>query len=184
MAVMATSPMLTREDLDALPEDGLRHELIQVLRQSIVAPAQINSRQRGLGLRASGPHRHAIQFPRQGHVFTGGRGGDQIQVLEHEPQVAPTQHGQLRGSLSPGGLTCDAYCTARGQIQTACEIEQRRLAGPAGPHHGDQLPRANRQGHITQGDDLDRPCCVDALTPIGAMSAAFYVPHATWIFKT
>ena len=28
MAVMATSPMLTREDLDALPDDGLRHELI------------------------------------------------------------------------------------------------------------------------------------------------------------
>jgi Uma2 family endonuclease len=25
---MATSPMLTREDLDALPDDGLRHELI------------------------------------------------------------------------------------------------------------------------------------------------------------
>jgi Uma2 family endonuclease len=37
MAVMASSRLLTRAELDALPEDGLRHELIDG--QFVMSPA-------------------------------------------------------------------------------------------------------------------------------------------------
>ena len=86
-------------------------------------------------------HRHA-------HIFERGQGGDQVVHLEHEAHGPGAETVQI---VLPGQIVPVDDHLARGRlVQRADQVEQRRFAAAAGPHHGHKLGLLNAEVHVIQ----------------------------------
>src|SRR5262249_5078887 len=95
------------------------------------------------------------------HVFDRAGTCQEVEVLEHEAQLAVADGGALvrrqRRYIRAGQLV-RAAC---GPVETADDVHERRLAGPRGTHDGDELARVDVHRHSAQCLDLDVTELVD-----------------------
>lgn len=74
------------------------------------------------------------------HVLRGSERRQQVEGLEHETDPVPAQECERpfaeSGEVGPG----DGDGARRRTVQARGALEQRRLPGPGGPHHGGEGP--------------------------------------------
>src|SRR5262249_38056222 len=73
------------------------------------------------------------------HVLQRGQLGEQVEALEDEPDARVTQRRKPRVGEAAQPLAQDLHLSLVGAVQTAQDVEQRALAGPALPLDGDEL---------------------------------------------
>ncbi len=108
-----------------------------------------------------GSHRCLGNFGHRGNVFPRGQAGNQVVELEHEADVMAAVTGQFPVI---GGTQLHVAIThlARGRhVESAENIEQRRLAGAGGAQHHHQLAGIEIQIDAAQGMHLDFTLIVD-----------------------
>ena len=92
----------------------------------------------------------------QGNVFKGGKGVQQIAVLEDEAQPLPAEAGEGPAPQAGQLLPIHLDGTGGGPVDGGDAVEQGGLAGAGGPHDPHILPRLQGQVHAVQGAG-DRP---------------------------
>ncbi|AKT39237.1 uncharacterized protein CMC5_084820 [Chondromyces crocatus] len=147
------------------PRDG--HALLlpsgQLRRRVPLAPREPHVGQRLQRLRPPLARGDPPVHQRQLHVLRRGRARQQVEALEHEPQVVPPQQRELierqRAHLHPP----EPVRARRRPIQAAQDVHAGRLARPARPHHGHELPLLDLQAHPGERAHLGVTAPVDAL---------------------
>jgi hypothetical protein len=88
-------------------------------------------------------------------VLAGGEARNQVVELEHETHVATTICGErgFVGARQIGVLVYDL--AASRQIETADDVQERRLSGSGRPEQDDELSSVERQAYLTQCMNLD-----------------------------
>src|SRR5215471_13471315 len=91
-----------------------------------------------------------------GHLDVLGRGGgrDEVVALEHEPERLAAQPGQLVPAEARHILAQEAVRAARGAIEAAEDVHQRRLSRTRRADDGDELALVN--GQVDAVQHLDR----------------------------
>ena len=90
---------------------------------------------------------------REQDVLLGGERRDQVVGLEDEADLVAAQPGQ-RLVLELGEvLVADEHRALVGGVERGAAVHQRRLAGPARPHHGGELAGRQVEGDVVEGDD-------------------------------
>ena len=87
----------------------------------------------------------------QGNVFKGGKGVQQIAVLEDEAQPLPAEAGEGPAPQAGQLLPIHLDGTGGGPVDGGDAVEQGGLAGAGGPHDGDELPPLHGEAHPVQG---------------------------------
>ena len=98
--------------------------------------------------------RHAVEVLRQHHVFERGQVRDQVELLEYEAHGVGAKAGQLGAGQSGGIHGIDAHRAVRGLVETAQDIQQRRLARSRRTH--DRDPLAGFRGEADAVERLHR----------------------------
>ena len=102
-----------------------------------------------------------VEGERQRGVLGGGQHRDEVEELEDEAEPTAAQLGdRLVGHGGDVG-TVDEHLAARRPVQPADEVEQCRLAAPAGPHDRNELALLDRQTHAIQSRDGGIAAAVD-----------------------
>ncbi len=98
---------------------------------------------------------HAVEEEREGRVLGRREGGEEVEELEHEAQVAPAESGQ--GVVRHGAqvLAQDADRARGGEVERANHVEERRLPGARRPGDRQHLARLDGEVHAAQRVDLD-----------------------------
>ena len=97
----------------------------------------------------------AVVEQRQLDVVERRRPRQQVEALEHEPDLAVPDRSRVRPSTC-ARRPCRRGCTAaRRAIEAAEDVHQRRLAGPRWPGHRDELARLDVQVGAAKRPDRD-----------------------------
>ena len=90
----------------------------------------------------------------QGHVLVHVEKWDQVEELEDEARLLASKASRLRVAQAAYYLTVEYDFAAGRSVESAEQLEQSALAGPRGPHQGDELTSANLERHPSQGLDV------------------------------
>ena len=80
-----------------------------------------------------------------------GEGVQQIEFLEHKPQIIPPEGGQLILRNFGQGLAVEQDLTGGRTIQGGQDVQQGGLAGAGLAHDGHIFSRFHREIHVAQG---------------------------------
>ena len=78
---------------------------------------------------------------------------DEVEALEHEPDVMAAQPAQLGVVETADVLTCDPHDAGGRAVEGPDQVKQRRLPGAGGAHHGHELTR--RDGEVDVAERVD-----------------------------
>jgi hypothetical protein len=116
---------------------------------------------------------------RQHHVLDHRQRGQQLEELEHQPDVLPPPAGQLglrqRTKLGAG----DANRSGRGPIDAGDQVQQRSLAAARPPHDRDELALGDREAEVVDRDDLARGQRV-RLDDVAQLDHGFHGVNLRW----
>ena len=124
-----------------------------VFGKSVRAAREAELRRAARGCAAAPPPRaNAVQRQRQLDVLADRQGRNEVEGLEHEAEALPPPARPLglgqRGEI--GAVDADAACV--GGLEAADQAQQRRLAGAAATHDGNELPALDGQaGAVENG---------------------------------
>ena len=136
-----------------------------------VSPTRSSSsaaRRRADARRAPGQQRGQL------HVLHGGELVHQVEGLEDEPDVGPPHPGQRLLAQLVDAAPRQPHLPGRRALQAAQQVQQRRLAATARPHHGERLARGDLQLDPIEGAHEARSLAVLLLQPARAQDR----PHA------
>jgi len=119
----------------------------------IGAVAQVDQGQQVGEALAVAPNRLAIDQQRQGDIFNGGQGRQQVIELEDESYLAPAEAGDLVVTELRERLSGQDHLPRAGLVQASQQVEQRGLARPGGTHDGDELTALDAEVDAIQGGD-------------------------------
>ena len=102
--------------------------------------------------------RQLRQQQRQLDVLLGRQHGQQVVELEDEPDVLRAPLRELAAAQRADGHAVDLDGAARGRVESADQVQQRRLAGPRRPHQRQKVALRDFE--------------VDALEHVDALAAA------------
>jgi len=88
---------------------------------------------------------------RQLHVFDRGGARQQVESLEHEPDLAVANRRQLVVREVGDVTAVEQVASARRAVEAAEDVHERRLAGPGRPDDGDELAPADVEGDAAEG---------------------------------
>jgi hypothetical protein len=88
-----------------------------------------------------------------GGVVENGHTVQQEELLEHEPDVAGAQRGQLAIAQHRRVVPGDPDGALVRRVERADHVEQRRLSGARAAHDGQHLARGDGQADAAQGLD-------------------------------
>jgi len=91
---------------------------------------------------------------RQLHVLERGLAGQELEVLEHEPQLVEPDIGHLVGGALGDILPVDQELAAGRLIEAPDDVHQRRFAGSGRSHDGDVLALLHREVHILKNRNV------------------------------
>ena len=129
-------------------------DLVGVFFQQVLeAQAAGQGQQQPLHLLEPLPRQHQGQED----VVLDGEGVQEIEVLEHEPQMVPAEGGELPLPDGDYILSVQQHLPAGGLVQSGQDVEQGGLAGAGLPHDGHVFPGLHREVDIDQGMDLLAP---------------------------
>ena len=115
-----------------------------------------------------GPRRASGQQRRQLDVLDGGELLHQVEGLEDEADIGAPHPGQGLLADVVDAATVQPDLTARGPVQPAEQVQQRRLPAAAGPHHRHRLPGADVEVDPVDGAHQSFPLAVVLSQPAGA----------------
>ena len=97
---------------------------------------------------------------RKSHVVGHVKGGNQVEILENEPDVGVAEGRQLAVAQSRGVGPRD-FDSALGRfVEQSDDIEQRGLAAPRGAHYAYEFPFVDCEVNILESESLDFACAV------------------------
>jgi hypothetical protein len=117
----------------------------------------------------------ARQQQRQFDVFLRRQHRHQVIELEDETDVVAAPRRQLPGAHRVDALPVDVNLTAAGRIQSADQVEQRRLARTRWAHQRDEVALVDVQVDAVQHLDLFRA----ALVGLGEVANADQCRHGS-----
>src|SRR5208337_4314147 len=97
----------------------------------------------------------------QFHVLKGIGASEQIESLEHKPQVVAAQAGSLLSAQRPNVNATKKIRAARRRVEASKHVHCGGLARAAGAHHGNKLAETNLEAHASQRADLAFARAVD-----------------------
>src|SRR5487761_1053765 len=135
-------------DSDPLPFPA--GQLVGPVAEAVAEPDPVQglARLRAPGGGAPAPVQHAV-----GHVVQHGQPVEKEKLLEHEPEPAGPQAGQLAVGHRRGILPGDPHRPAGGPFQGAHHVQQRALARPRGADDRGQLAGVDPQVDPGQRND-------------------------------
>ena len=83
-----------------------------------------------------------------------GEGVQQVEILEHEPQIIPPEGGQLILRDFGQGLAVQQDLTGGGTIQRGQDVQQGGLTGAGLAHDGHVFSCFHCEIHVAQGFHL------------------------------
>ena len=91
-----------------------------------------------------------VQFQREGDVFAGGEGGDEIELLKDDADAAAAEEGELAFGHSGERFTGNFYEAGRRAVQGRAEVEQGGFAGTGGAHDGKKFAGGHGEINATE----------------------------------
>src|SRR5579884_97137 len=156
---------LVGQDQARLGDQGAshRHPLLlparQLRRPVVLAISEADGGQRGQrSLAAVG--RAGVE-QRQLDLLDGRHAGQQVEALEDEAQLAVADRRQLVVGEAGHLDAVELVATARGLVEAADGVHQRRLARARGAHDRDEFAAADADRHAAQGMHFDVAESVD-----------------------
>ena len=116
---------------------------------------------------------------RHHHVLERGQLGKQVIELEDEPERAVAQSVAMPFRTVVDALAIEQDRPRIGGVEQAEDVQQRALARPAGPHHGDHLAALDLQIDPAQHRDLVLPLPV-ALAQTDRREMTCHRPRLPW----
>ena len=89
---------------------------------------------------------------RERDVLADRPGREQLEVLEDDPDLCGAARGPCAAGRGRGPARRRTTSPARGQLVADEQLEERRLAGARRPDEEDELPSAEGQVDVAQGD--------------------------------
>jgi len=102
----------------------------------------------GVGLRGA-----AVDEERQRDVLAGGKGGQEVVVLEDDAHAAAAEDGALAVGHGGEAVALDAEFAGGELGEAANEVEEGALAGAAGAHDGGEGAGGHLEVDAVKGDD-------------------------------
>ena len=126
----------------------------------------------GLGLL----RRLILQQAGQSHILLHRQRRQQIEELEHEPDLCPAQAGQSRFVEPVDRLVLEINLAAGQDIEPAQHMEQRALAATARPHDGHEFAPLDAQADSVECVDR-RPLRIRPAVKLGGLLDADHAPR-------
>ncbi len=121
-----------------------------------------------LGGRGLAPVQLEGQFDVAEHI----QGRNEVERLEHEPDLAAAQQREL-GVAKPGDLLVAEPDPARGgRVEARHDVHQGRLARAARAHDRGEVAAAQAHGDVVEGGDRGRPAAVGLREVLDACNEA------------
>ena len=92
----------------------------------------------------------AVQQQRQFDVLSDGERGDQMEELEHEPDLAPAELGAIADRERGEIAITEQNASAVRLIESSGEVQQRRLSRATRPDQREELTRLDGQVHLVE----------------------------------
>ncbi len=94
------------------------------------------------------------------HVLCSGQGGDQVELLEDEPEGAEPEVSQLRVFEPAEVAALEQHLARAGAVEPAEELKQRCLPGAARPRDREEFALLDRKIDVAHGPDRGRSLLV------------------------
>jgi hypothetical protein len=94
--------------------------------------------------------RHTRVDERHFDIGERRRAGKEVEVLEHEADLVPSDARQGIVIETADLVAVERVATGRWPVQTAEDVQERRLAGARRPHDSHELTALDRQGYAIQ----------------------------------
>jgi hypothetical protein len=133
--------------------DALTLTARELVGQVLQAMGELHERQELAGALVDFQPRPAAQVQRKTDVFQAGERRQEVEELEDEPDLVPSDAGQVVVRELGQRPSLDAHGAAGGSIEPANQVEERRLARPRRPDDRDHFAGLDRQRHVVEGDD-------------------------------
>ena len=149
---------------DQRPRDG--HALLLAaahLRGQVVAPVvQAHVPQR-CSARSRRSRSGTPRYIRGSAAFSSAVRRQQVEVLEHEPDLPAAHARQSVAAKARHVLAVQGVIAAAGRVQAAEDVHQGGLPAAGRPDDGDKVPVGDLQAHPAQGLHRAAPAAVDLL---------------------
>jgi acyl-CoA thioesterase-1 len=92
---------------------------------------------------------------RHHHVLQRAGAGQQVEVLEDEPDLAVADERAAVGAEGGNLLAIEPVFAGRGVVETPEDVHERALARATGAHQGDELAARDVHGHALEDRHVD-----------------------------
>ena len=94
-----------------------------------------------------------VEHEGEGDVFPGGEGGDEVEGLEDEADLAAAEEGEVVVGEAGDVLAFDDHVATVGAGEAGHEVEEGGLAGSGGAHDGEEPAALDFEGDAGEGGD-------------------------------